>query len=64
MTTNMTTNTDRRWGRVGLATRRGIRPHNMDAVAMFESCNAPIAIAVVDGIGNDEHGATAAVLAP
>lgn len=42
---------------LGLASRRGIRPHNMDAVAAFDSIYHHRAIAVVDGIGNDGGGA-------
>jgi PPM family protein phosphatase len=43
--------------RVATATRRGSRPVNMDAAAVFTTSTGLVAAAVVDGIGNDEHGA-------
>ncbi|KOT49937.1 MULTISPECIES: hypothetical protein [Streptomyces] len=38
------------------ATRRGVRDHNMDAVATFRAANGTTAAAIIDGIGNDPHG--------
>ncbi|GAA0609765.1 SpoIIE family protein phosphatase [Kribbella sandramycini] len=42
--------------RVGIASRRGTRAHNMDAAAAFEAVTGDVAVAVVDGIGNDPDG--------
>jgi serine/threonine protein phosphatase PrpC len=43
--------------RVAVATRRGVREHNMDAALVFVASTGIVAAAVVDGIGNDHHGA-------
>lgn len=40
-----------------VATRRGVRDHNMDAGHIFRAANGPTAAAVIDGIGNDADGA-------
>ncbi|MFC0546644.1 PP2C family serine/threonine-protein phosphatase [Kutzneria chonburiensis] len=42
---------------VAMATRRGVRDHNMDAAASFAASTGLVAVAVVDGIGNDQAGA-------
>jgi serine/threonine protein phosphatase PrpC len=42
---------------VAMATRRGVRDHNMDAAASFAASTGRVAVAVVDGIGNDQAGA-------
>jgi serine/threonine protein phosphatase PrpC len=43
--------------RTAAASRCGVRAHNMDAAVIFEAANGYVTAAVVDGIGNDEHGA-------
>lgn len=43
--------------RAATATRRGVRDYNMDAPSTFEAASGVVTAAVVDGIGNDEHGA-------
>jgi serine/threonine protein phosphatase PrpC len=44
--------------RAAIATRRGVRDHNMDAPALFQASTGVVVAAVVDGIGNDPDGAT------
>lgn len=54
----MSTAHDLTYGRrAAVATRRGVRDHNMDAPALFQASTGVVVAAVVDGIGNDPDGA-------